>query len=341
MSIDPEGLADRVLAGDRLTLARLLTLIENEEPEGLDALTILYPHTGNAHRIGITGAPGTGKSTLVNRLAGVFRKMVGDKDDQGLSEPDHVAVVAVDASSPFTGGAILGDRIRMRDLAGDPGIFIRSMASRGTLGGLAKSTSSVVEALDAAGFGIILIETVGAGQAEIEIARAAHTIVVIDAPGLGDDVQAIKAGILEIADILVVNKCDLPGADNTLSALQAALTLGYAETSSSPEGERGEEKSMKWRPPILPTIATQGDGIPQLANAIQDHRACIEATGEWIRRERESMKVRLEGLLREQLVLRFMEQHSDVLFESLLDKVLTREVEPRRAIQLLIKGEAL
>jgi LAO/AO transport system kinase len=341
MSIDPGILADRVLAGDRLILAKLLTLIENDEPTGLDALNILYPHTGNAHVVGITGAPGTGKSTLVNHLAVVFRKNLVHSDAGEGAESVKVAIVAVDPSSPFTGGAILGDRIRMRDLAGDSGIFIRSMASRGTLGGLAKTTSSVVEALDAAGFGMILIETVGAGQAEVEIARTAHTVVVIDAPGLGDDVQAIKAGILEIADVVVVNKSDLPGADNTLSALRAALTLGYPQQSSHPEGEVGEKRSMHWTPPILPTIATQSDGILELAQAIQDHRAYIATSGERVRRERESMKYRLEGLLREQLLLRFMAEHPNRGYESLLSKVLSRELEPRRAIQLLVTDEAL
>ena len=196
--------AAAVLGGNRLALARLMTQIENGEESGLQALDLLFAYTGRAHLVGVTGSPGTGKSSLVNQLALSFRKPL-----QG--EPRRVGVVAVDPSSPFTGGAILGDRVRMRDLAGDPGVFIRSMATRGSLGGLAASTSRLVQALDAAGYEVILIETVGAGQAEVDVARLAHTTLVVEAPGLGDDIQAIKAGILEIADILVVNKADRPG----------------------------------------------------------------------------------------------------------------------------------
>src|SRR5512134_452436 len=217
------ALTESVLEGNRLALARLLSQVENDSPEGRAALAELFPHTGKAHLIGVTGAPGTGKSSLVNQLALYFRKQ----------DNKRVAIVAVDPSSPFTGGAILGDRVRMRDLAGDPGVFIRSMATRGTLGGLAASTASVALALDAAGFEIILIETVGAGQAEVDIARLAHTTLVVEAPGLGDDIQAIKAGILEIADILVVNKADRPGVENTEKALRSVLDLAHP-----PESER-------------------------------------------------------------------------------------------------------
>ncbi len=199
-------LAADVLSGDRLALTRLLTLVENNAPEGQTALETLFPHTGRAHLVGVTGAPGTGKSSLVNRLAAHYRKRMNG-DPAG-----RVAVVAVDPSSPFTGGAIMGDRIRMRELAGDPGVFIRSMASRGALGGLARTTAGLVKVFDAAGYELIFVETVGAGQVEVDIARLAHTTLVVDAPGLGDDIQAIKAGIIEIADILVVNKYDLPGA---------------------------------------------------------------------------------------------------------------------------------
>ena len=190
-------------------------------PEGREALDKIYPHTGRAHLIGITGAPGTGKSSLVNRLAFYYRNPPENQT------PKRVAVVAVDPSSPFTGGAVLGDRVRMRDLAGDPGVFIRSMASRGSLGGLANATAGMVQAFDAAGYDLILIETVGAGQAEVEIARLAHTTLVIEAPGLGDDIQAIKAGILEIADILVINKADRPGVEVTERALKGMLSLAH------------------------------------------------------------------------------------------------------------------
>src|SRR5512146_847588 len=211
------SLTESVLEGNRLALARLLTQVENDSPEGRTALVELFPHTGKAHLIGITGAPGTGKSSLVNQLALHYRKNTDQK----------VAIVAVDPSSPFTGGAVLGDRVRMRDLSGDPGIFIRSMASRGSLGGLAQKTASVVQVFDAAGYEIIIIETVGAGQSEVDVARLAHTTVVVEAPGLGDEIQAIKAGILEIADVLVVNKADRPGSENTERALRSTLELAH------------------------------------------------------------------------------------------------------------------
>src|SRR5574338_1269218 len=211
------SLTASVLEGNRLALARLLTQVENDLPEGRAALAELFPHTGQAHLIGVTGAPGTGKSSLVNQLALHFRKTEGRR----------VGIVAVDPSSPFSGGAVLGDRVRMRDLSGDPGVFIRSMATRGSLGGLARATASVVQVFDAAGFEVILIETVGAGQAEVDIARLAHTTLVVEAPGLGDDIQAIKAGILEIADILVINKADRPGVENTEKALKSMLELAH------------------------------------------------------------------------------------------------------------------
>ncbi len=204
-------IVDAVLAGERLALARLLTQVENDTPSGRSALDALFPHTGKAHLVGITGAPGTGKSSLVNQVTRLFRRPPAASGAQ----PRKVAIVAIDPSSPFTGGALLGDRVRMRDLAGDPGIFIRSMAARGALGGLARATAAAVQVFDAAGYEIILIETVGAGQNEVDIAGLAHTTLVVDTPGMGDDIQAIKAGILEIADILVINKADRPGLENT------------------------------------------------------------------------------------------------------------------------------
>jgi LAO/AO transport system kinase len=339
MTLDLNSLVENILAGDRYFLAKLLTLIENDDPQGLEALTLLYPHSGNAHLVGITGAPGSGKSTLVNRLAGFLRSDFVFPNENGEEAHATVAIVAVDPSSPFTGGAILGDRIRMRDLAGDPGIFIRSMASRGALGGLAKATSSIVEVLDAAGFDLILIETVGAGQAEVEIARTAHTTIVISAPGLGDDVQAIKAGILEIADILIVNKSDLPGADNTLRVLQSAIAMGYPDPHQAAGVVSGEEDSSDWIPPILSTIATTGDGVPDVANAIQEHRRFINTSGEKIRREQEYMRSRMRHLLGDRLAARFLEDYADRHFEKALELVLARKLEPRRAVELLIEDK--
>jgi LAO/AO transport system kinase len=240
-----------------------------------------------------------------------------------------VAIVAVDPSSPFTGGALLGDRIRMRDLAGDPGVFIRSMASRGALGGLARTTSAVVEALDAAGFDAVLIETVGAGQTEVDIARTAHTTLVVEAPGMGDEIQALKAGILEAADIVIVNKADLPGADQTRQALKAAMSMAKAARASG------------WQPPILSTVATAGEGIPEVAEAIARHQAHLRDTGEWQRRERERIRLLMEDMLQRVLVERFLEGQADERFDRALERVLRRELAPAQAVRALIEGEPL
>src|SRR5512133_2957087 len=256
------SLTESILEGNRLALARLLTQVENDSPEGRDALAELFPHTGEAHLIGVTGAPGTGKSSLVNQLALHYRKV----------ENKRVAIVAVDPSSPFTGGAVLGDRVRMRDLAGDPGVFIRSMATRGSLGGLAQSTANMVQVFDAAGFDVIIIETVGAGQSEVDVARLAHTTLVVEAPGLGDDIQAIKAGILEIADILVINKADRPGVENTEKALKNMLDLAHPTErifqhhgiSMKVEAPKHKSTTAMWIPPIQRTVSTEGIGIPEL-----------------------------------------------------------------------------
>jgi len=206
------ALVNEALAGNRRAMARLMSLIEDDTPQAREATALIYPRTGNAHLIGVTGAPGSGKSTLVAQLAAEYRR-----------RRVTVGIVAVDPTSPFSGGALLGDRIRMRALSGDAGVFIRSMASRGSLGGLARNTARVAQVLDACGYQRILIETVGAGQSEVDIARAAHTTLVIQVPGLGDDIQTLKAGILEIADILIVNKADLDGAARTVSSLEVML----------------------------------------------------------------------------------------------------------------------
>ena len=335
------SLADRVRAGDRLALARLVTLIENENPEGDLALNDLYSNTGRAHLVGVTGGTGTGKSTLVNQLALYLRRTPLAALASDNADCRAIGIIAVDPSSPFTGGAILGDRIRMRDLAGDAGVFIRSMASRGALGGLAKRTNAVVEALDAAGYPLILIETVGAGQSEVEIARTAHTTLVIDSPGLGDDVQAIKAGILEIADILVVNKADLPGAQKTVRALRTALEMGYP-ASSRRRGEQGlidiPEGDKPWVPPLVETIATEGKGIDELAKAILTHREYLSRSGEIEARLRERVEAEIETLLRDRLRDRLFEGRSEGAYEAAVEAVLARACSPRQAVDDLVSS---
>jgi len=242
----PDSLIERLLTGDRRAIARLITIIENDGADAQEALAALYPHTGQAHIVGVTGAPGTGKSTLVNELAKVYRQ-----------RDRTVGIIAVDPTSPFSGGALLGDRIRMRDLSGDPGIFIRSMATRGSLGGLARATADAIKVLDAAGYQTIFVETVGAGQAEVDIAKAAHTTIVVEAPGLGDEIQAFKAGITEIADIFVVNKADREGAEGLADEFRAA------QLQSHPRNE----------PAVVATQAINDVGIEELFQEI--YRRCV------------------------------------------------------------------
>lgn len=333
-------MASSVLAGDRISLSRLLSHIENDTAEGRSALAELFPHTGQAHLIGVTGAPGTGKSTLVNQLARYFRSPSNGQP------PRTVAIVAVDPSSPFTGGAILGDRVRMQDLAGDPGVFIRSMAARGSLGGLAHTTASLVQAFDAAGYDVILIETVGAGQAEVDIARLAHTTIVVEAPGLGDEIQAIKAGILEIADILVVNKADRPGAEVAERALRTMLQLGHPsrrtfnrhlDNEELPANQSATEVQF-WTPPILRAVATQGDGIPELAVAIADHYQYLHESGEWKRRERDRLKNELDALLKDKLVARWQATITPFQYQNVLDSLVERRISPHQAVAALLNG---
>lgn len=268
--------AQAVLDGNRRALARLLTDVENEREGTQTTLAHLFPHTGRAHIVGVTGAPGTGKSTLATALVAAYRR-----------EGRTVAVLAVDPTSPFTGGAILGDRVRMGALAGDRGVFIRSMATRGSLGGLARTAPDAIRVLDAAGFDVVLVETVGAGQSEVAVAGAAQTTVVVEAPGLGDGVQAIKAGILEIADVLVVNKADRPGVHNTVRGLRTMIELGHP-TKRAHAGHHGVTNAAKdapppdeeaiWVPPIVQTVATDGTGIDDLLAQINAHRDYLHRT---------------------------------------------------------------
>ena len=303
--------ASEVLSGNRRAAARLLRAIDDELPVAEHDLKILFPHTGRAHIVGITGTPGAGKSTLCDRLIAAWR-----------AKGRTVGVLAIDPTSPFTGGAILGDRIRMQEHALDPGVFIRSLATRGNLGGLSRATFDSVKVLDAMGVDHVLIETVGVGQDEVEICQLAHTTVVVTVPGLGDDVQAIKAGILEIADLFVVNKADREGAERSIRDLRGMLEL--RRTHPKP----GEPEP--WEPPIISAIATQNSGIGELAATIDRHGEFIRTSGERLHREASRAKAelmtRLQGRLM-QRALRAIETLEGPM-EQLAMRIARREVDP-------------
>ena len=302
-------LAKRVRA-----LARAITVIENDDAAAAALVSALYPRTGRAHVIGVTGPPGSGKSTLVDVLAAVIRK-------EGLS----VGIVAVDPSSPFTGGAVLGDRVRMQRHAGDPGVFIRSMASRKNPGGLAPATRDVVRALDAFGRDVIMVETVGVGQIELEIVKVADTVVVVTVPGLGDGVQTIKAGLLEIADIFVVNMADRPGSHSTVSDLKLMLTLGGSE-----------ERRRRWKPPVLETVATTGQGVAELWEACQRHRIVLEGDKRMGRSHDHLREEVIEAVQRQVGEYVSDELSRDGTMETVLAAVLARELDPRAAARRIV-----
>jgi LAO/AO transport system kinase len=306
-----EEIVKGVLAGNRRSIARAITMAEDNTPEAQKLIAAIYPHTGKAHIIGLTGPGGSGKSTLIEKMVREYRR-----------EGKTVGVVAVDPSSPFTGGAFLGDRIRMQELSTDEGVFIRSMATRNYAGGIAKATKDAVKILDAAGKDIVLVETVGAGQSEVEIIKVAQSIVVIHAPGLGDDIQAIKAGLMEIADIFVVNKADRENADKAVMDIQAMLQLNNKETA--------------WKPPILKTTALTGEGVSQLVKKLEEHRHFLEKEA-----ERKKSLLRAEAELVEAVKEKIVNVVIDELkkegkFEELLQKILDKKIDPSSAAEKLL-----
>lgn len=305
-------LARRILDGDIRAAARLMTMIENGTSEAKAALKCLYAHTGSAHIVGITGPPGSGKSTLTDRLTEKLRK-----------REKRVGIVAVDPTSPFTGGAILADRIRMQRHSLDADVFIRSMATRGHLGGLARATNDVVDVLDAAGKDVVLIETVGVGQDEVEVVGTAHTCVVVSVPGLGDEVQAIKAGVLEIGDVFVVNKADREGANRTATELEMMLHMA-PDTGG-------------WAPKVYKTVATKGEGIDELLDAIFQHKVFLEEHDLRKNKQRERSERAFLALLQETLTARTIERiRRNGSMNDLIARIADRELDPYTAVEEIL-----
>jgi LAO/AO transport system kinase len=309
-----EEIAKGILAGDRRSIAKAITIVENDDQEAQKLIAEIYPHTGKAHIIGLTGAGGAGKSTLIEKMVKEYRR-IGKK----------VGVVAVDPTSPFTGGALLGDRIRMQELCKDKDVFIRSMATRNYAGGIAKATKDAVRVLDASGKDIVMVETVGAGQSEVEIIRVAQTIVVVHAPGLGDDIQAIKAGIMEIADIFVMNKADREGADKAVIDIQSNLQLN--------------NKKRPWKPLVLKTVALTGEGIPELIEQIVQHRCFLEGNVEC---KTALLRTKTEAELAEAIRERVTNSVIEELkrkgeFDELVHEIMERQTDPTSAARRLLK----
>ena len=311
---DPATLIAQARSGDRRALARLITLVENREDGHEEALGLLYRDGGNAWTTGMTGAPGAGKSTLTSGIVTALR-----------SRGPEVAVLAVDPSSPFSGGAILGDRVRMQDHIEDAGVYIRSMASRGRLGGIAEATPRALVVLDGAGFPEVILETVGVGQAEVAVVDAADTTVVVVTPGWGDSIQAAKAGLLEIGDIFVVNKADRPGVDETVRDLKQMLDLGG----------HGE-----WWPPVVATVATTGEGVAELVAAVDDHRAHLESSGALAGRRRDHALALLDDAVATELKRQWFLARDEPGWEMLAEDVSSRRLDPWAAASRLVSARA-
>jgi LAO/AO transport system kinase len=310
-----DDLVAEVLQGSVKAMARLITLVENEDSRALQIMGAIYPHTGNAYVLGITGSPGTGKSTLTDKITSVLREI-----DQ------TVGVIAVDPSSPFTGGALLGDRIRMQRSSGDGEVFIRSMATRGTLGGLARTTADIVKIMDAFGKDWVIVETVGVGQDEVEIAKTADTTVVVLAPGLGDTIQSMKAGVMEIADLYVVNKADRSGADELMQEVTVRVE------------QDAHIRKTDWKPPVVKTIALENQGTDSLLEAIEKHRSFLRQSGKLRKKRREKTRQETLALLKEEISRNVLDK---VLgnggFDALIDEIVAYKKDPYTSVREIVR----